>query len=38
MSIISKQPTMPLATLVFFFGKSSDALEWSFFYLIHRIK
>ena len=30
-SIKLKQPTMRLATLVFFF-KSSDALEWSCFF------
>ena len=31
MSIKLKQPTMWLATLVFF-GKSSDAVEWSCFF------
>ena len=31
MSIKLKQPTMRLAT-VFFFGKSSDAVEWSCFF------
>ena len=38
MSIKLKQPTMRLATLFFFGGgggKSSDALEWSCFFLIH---
>ena len=34
MSIKLKQPTMRLATLVFFY-KSSDAVEWSCFFLIH---
>ena len=34
MSIKLKQPTMRLANL-FFFGKSSDAVEWSCFFLIH---
>ena len=30
MSIKLKQPTMQMATLfLFFFGKSSDAVEWS---------
>ena len=33
MSIKLKQPTMRLATLLFFFfGKSSDAVEWSYFF------
>ena len=33
MSIKLKQPTMQMATLFFF--KSSDAVEWSCFFLIH---
>ena len=32
MSIKLKQPTMLLATLFFFFCKSSDAVEWSCFF------
>ena len=32
MSIKLKQLTMQLATLVFFFLKSSDAVEWSCFF------
>ena len=32
MSIKLKQPTMRLATLVFFVCKSSDAVEWSCFF------
>ena len=32
MSIKLKQPTMRLATLFFFFCKSSDAVEWSCFF------
>ena len=35
MSIKLKQPTMRLATLFFFVGKSSDEVEWSCFFLIH---
>ena len=37
MSIKLKQPTMrlQLETLFLFFGKSSDAVEWSCFLLIH---
>ena len=37
MSIKLKEPTMRLATLVvfLFFCKSSDAVEWSCFFLIH---
>ena len=35
MSIKLKQSTMRLATMLFYFGKFSDAVEWSCFFLIH---